>query len=159
MLGYHVHEKAILIAILPMSLLACDSVYDARIYLIMSSIGHLSLFPLLYEAREAPLQLFAFCAHIAGAYLALDSYHRTESSKMRIKQSGIVFSTPEKCFLVGLVFVYLFYQFHPRWIQTKMPFLPLLVMSTYCAFGNIFFVWTGVHDLFRRRLKVIEAYI
>ena len=60
MCGYHVHEKAILYAILPMTLLCCDSRGDARVYMLLSWIGHFSLLPLLFEVREQPLQPFAF---------------------------------------------------------------------------------------------------
>uniref|UniRef100_A0A673B320 Alpha-1,3-glucosyltransferase n=1 Tax=Sphaeramia orbicularis TaxID=375764 RepID=A0A673B320_9TELE len=44
MFGWHVHEKAILIAILPLSILAVQSREDAGIFLILSTTGHYSLF-------------------------------------------------------------------------------------------------------------------
>jgi len=49
MLGWHVHEKAILLTILPLSLCACDSIRDAKTYLFLSIVGHYSLFPLLFR--------------------------------------------------------------------------------------------------------------
>lgn len=72
--GWHVHEKAILIAILPLrsakdegksnfgtfnstltsvflcSILAVQSREDAGIYLVLTTTGHYSLFPLLFTA-------------------------------------------------------------------------------------------------------------
>ena len=72
MLGYHVHEKAILMAIIPAGMLAADSVADAKVYLMMSIVGHISLFPLLFEVRELPLKFILSLLHIMLAYISLD---------------------------------------------------------------------------------------
>ncbi|KAM9320432.1 dolichyl pyrophosphate Glc1Man9GlcNAc2 alpha-1,3-glucosyltransferase [Gastrophryne carolinensis] len=57
MFGWHVHEKAILLAILPLSLLAVSNAKDAGIYLILATTGHFSLFPLLFTAQELPIKI------------------------------------------------------------------------------------------------------
>ncbi|KAK0179563.1 hypothetical protein PV327_005304 [Microctonus hyperodae] len=46
--GWHVHEKAILTAIIPLSILAVTHADDARIFLILSSTGHAAILPLLF---------------------------------------------------------------------------------------------------------------
>jgi alpha-1,3-glucosyltransferase len=56
MLGWHVHEKAILLTVIPLGLFACDSVRDAKTFLFLSIVGHYSLFPLLFRPTEAPLK-------------------------------------------------------------------------------------------------------
>ena len=48
MFGWHVHEKAILVTILPLTLTAFDSFLDAKLFVYCSFIGHYSLFPLLF---------------------------------------------------------------------------------------------------------------
>uniref|UniRef100_A0A673TR46 Alpha-1,3-glucosyltransferase n=1 Tax=Suricata suricatta TaxID=37032 RepID=A0A673TR46_SURSU len=55
--GWHVHEKAILLAVLPMSLLSVGKAGDASIFLILTTTGHYSLFPLLFTAPELPIKI------------------------------------------------------------------------------------------------------
>eukprot|EP00942_MAST-04A_sp_MAST-4A-sp1_P014040 g14040.t1 len=100
MCGYHVHEKAILYAILPMTLLSCDSRGDARVYMLLSWIGHFSLLPLLFEIREQPLQLFAYVLHVIASYITLDTYMQNEERKMRIKETGVVFKWYQLMYLL-----------------------------------------------------------
>ncbi|XP_063497505.1 dolichyl pyrophosphate Glc1Man9GlcNAc2 alpha-1,3-glucosyltransferase isoform X20 [Symphalangus syndactylus] len=57
MFGWHVHEKAILLAILPMSLLSVGKAGDASIFLILTTTGHYSLFPLLFTTPELPIKI------------------------------------------------------------------------------------------------------
>uniref|UniRef100_A0A2K6T222 Alpha-1,3-glucosyltransferase n=1 Tax=Saimiri boliviensis boliviensis TaxID=39432 RepID=A0A2K6T222_SAIBB len=57
MFGWHVHEKAILLAILPMSLLSVGKAGDASVFLILTTTGHYSLFPLLFTAPELPIKI------------------------------------------------------------------------------------------------------
>ena len=72
MLGYHVHEKAILMAIIPAGMLAADSVADAKVYLLMSIVGHVSLFPLLHQIREVPFKFFLAILQVLLSYVSLD---------------------------------------------------------------------------------------
>ena len=87
MLGYHVHEKAILMAIVPVGMLAADSVDDAKVYLLMSWIGHISLFPLLEGMRELPSKIMFTSIHMLLSYVSLDRYHRSEQRAIHIEKS------------------------------------------------------------------------
>ena len=163
MLGYHVHEKAILMAIIPAGMLAADSVADARVYLIMSIVGHVSLFPLLFEVREVPLKFILSLLHIMLAYVSLDRYHRGEQSAMRIRQTGIVFSFFETLYFVGLGALVIFVEcVHPIAFRTadgklKMPFLPLLLLSTYCTLG-LAYAWLLSYRQFTLKVSRIMSY-
>ena len=52
MFGWHVHEKAILLVVVPLAVLATVSRTEARLYLVTATTGHFSLFPLLFQVRE-----------------------------------------------------------------------------------------------------------
>jgi alpha-1,3-glucosyltransferase len=49
MFGWHVHEKAILMVIIPLGLIATESTFHAKSFLFLSTVGHFSLFPLLFQ--------------------------------------------------------------------------------------------------------------
>ena len=57
MLGYHVHEKAILMSIVPLAIEALQSLRCARIYQRLSAIGHISLLPLIFTQDEYILKV------------------------------------------------------------------------------------------------------
>lgn len=57
MLGYHVHEKAILLSIVPLAIEAVGSLRCARIHQRLSSIGHISLLPLIFTQDEYILKV------------------------------------------------------------------------------------------------------
>lgn len=158
MCGYHVHEKAILYAILPMTLLSCDSRGDARVYMLLSWVGHFSLLPLLFEIREQPLQLFAYLLHSIASYITLDTYMQNEERKMRIKETGVVFKWYQLMYLYGFIPLYIFtHIIHPFYFVNRMEFLPLLLISIYCSIGMVH-VWYLIYFQFKRRLRLITQY-
>jgi alpha-1,3-glucosyltransferase len=57
MLGWHVHEKAILLALIPASVACLDSAASARLYFFMSSVASVSIFPLLFGPVEGPVKI------------------------------------------------------------------------------------------------------
>ncbi|XP_012791189.2 probable dolichyl pyrophosphate Glc1Man9GlcNAc2 alpha-1,3-glucosyltransferase isoform X1 [Sorex araneus] len=128
MFGWHVHEKAILLAILPMSLLSVGSAGDASIFLILTITGHFSLFPLLFTAPELPIKILLMLVFTIYSISSLKTLFRKEKP---------LFNWMETVYLLGLgplevfcEFVFPFTSWKLRW-----PFLPLLLTSVYCAVG------------------------
>ncbi|KAL2095298.1 hypothetical protein ACEWY4_010017 [Coilia grayii] len=128
MFGWHVHEKAILMAILPLSLLAVESKEDARIFLVLSTTGHYSLFPLLFTLQELPIKVLLMVLFTLFAFTSL---------KTLFSKEGCLLSSAEALYLAGLLPVEVLCEWvYPltAW-QSTMPFLPLLFTSGYCALG------------------------
>uniref|UniRef100_A0A671KI93 Alpha-1,3-glucosyltransferase n=2 Tax=Sinocyclocheilus anshuiensis TaxID=1608454 RepID=A0A671KI93_9TELE len=128
MFGWHVHEKAILMAILPLSLLAVESREDARIFLMLSVTGHYSLFPLLFTTQELPIKIFL---------MLLFTIFSLTSLKMLFRKGGALLNPLEATYLLGLIPLELICEFvYPLTVwQKTFPFLPLMLTSVYCALG------------------------
>ncbi|EIE79119.1 hypothetical protein RO3G_03824 [Rhizopus delemar RA 99-880] len=52
--GWHVHEKAIMIVLIPYGLMAADSKLNLRAFVILSAAGIFSLYPLLFHPAVYP---------------------------------------------------------------------------------------------------------
>jgi len=122
--GWHVHEKAVLLIILPLAVLALVSRQEAKFYIITSTIGHFSLFPLLFGSTEVPTKLFL---HLAHSFLALHTLPTTR------------FCWVEKLYLCLSIplFVWCEMLHHSLELGARLPFLPLLLYSLYGAVGII----------------------
>ncbi|KAK1336155.1 hypothetical protein QTO34_003957 [Cnephaeus nilssonii] len=133
MFGWHVHEKAILLAILPMSLLSVEKAGDASIFLILTTTGHYSLFPLLFTAPELPIKILL---------MLLFTIYSISSLKTLFRKEKPLFNWMETFYLLGLGPLEVFCEFvfpFTSW-KLKYSFLPLLLTSAYCAVG-ITYAW------------------
>lgn len=140
--GWHVHEKAILMVIVPLSLLAVVERRAARVFLLLSTTGHLSLFPLLFQSQETPIKVFLMLMFTIFSFYSLCLVHCGESSEN--SSTSDLFKLPivdwyEACYLYGLVVLELYCSaIHPfTALAGKLPFLPLMLTSVYCAVGVI----------------------
>ncbi|XP_078683973.1 dolichyl pyrophosphate Glc1Man9GlcNAc2 alpha-1,3-glucosyltransferase-like isoform X2 [Branchiostoma floridae x Branchiostoma belcheri] len=132
--GYHVHEKAIILIIIPLSLLAVESRQDGQVFLLLSTCGHLSLFPLLFTQAETPSKVCLMLMFSLFAFMSLGVLH--SSSKKRPYCLPLL-SPLETAYTVGLVFLQLYCSLghHALGLTTRLPFLPLMLTSVYCAVG------------------------
>ncbi|XP_068963217.1 dolichyl pyrophosphate Glc1Man9GlcNAc2 alpha-1,3-glucosyltransferase isoform X4 [Petaurus breviceps papuanus] len=132
MFGWHVHEKAILLVILPMSLLSVGKPQDAAIYLLLTTTGHYSLFPLLFTAPEFPIKVLLMLLFTVYSFSSLKTLFRKEK----------LLNWMETIYLIGLgpleICCELVFPFTP-W-KLKYPFIPLFLTSVYCAAG-ITYAW------------------
>jgi len=122
--GWHVHEKAVLLIILPLAILALGSKQEAKFYLITSVTGHFSLFPLLYGPAEFPSKLFLHLAHTFIAFKILPT-----SPFCKLEKLFLFLSIPV-CLWAEVLH-------SASGLDTKLPFLPLLLYSLYGSIGII----------------------
>ncbi|XP_063751540.1 probable dolichyl pyrophosphate Glc1Man9GlcNAc2 alpha-1,3-glucosyltransferase isoform X2 [Eleginops maclovinus] len=133
--GWHVHEKAVLLAILPLSLLAVQSREDAGIFLLLSTTGHYSLFPLLFTPAELPIKVLLMLLFTLYSFSALTHLHRQQVPSSPLRAPLLL--PLETLYLVGLLLLALccevLFPLSP-W-GGRLPFLPLLASSLYCSLG------------------------
>ena len=130
---------------------------------IFYAVSSYSLFPLLFEAQEYPIKVLllllhsivmwlAFSAHstkngvinaTAPANKGSDKFEVKGSSRAATKKGDFVIGWIGKIYLLGLLVVEIWGQFlHPYLLGSRFPFVPLMLISVYCAFGIMYsWVW------------------
>ncbi|KAL8129828.1 hypothetical protein V2J09_018983 [Rumex salicifolius] len=148
--GWHVHEKASLHFVIPLAIVAANSAADAKHYFILATVSSYSLLPLLFEAREYPIKVLLLLLHSTLIYFGFSSLF---PGKAKPEKDGSGDDDSEKqrfsvgwvgaSYVFGLVFIELWSQIiHPKLFGDRLPFLPLLLSSTYCAFGMLYsWIW------------------
>ncbi|XP_064637467.1 probable dolichyl pyrophosphate Glc1Man9GlcNAc2 alpha-1,3-glucosyltransferase [Lineus longissimus] len=135
MFGWHVHEKAILMVTIPLSILAILNKEEANVFLLLSSTGHFSLFPLIYTTAETPIKVGLMLLYTIFAFYTLGTYHRSKSLFPLPLLSCI-----ESLYILGLIPVYINCNivYSLLGLAEKLPFLPLMITSVYCSIGVIY---------------------
>ncbi|XP_042494039.1 probable dolichyl pyrophosphate Glc1Man9GlcNAc2 alpha-1,3-glucosyltransferase [Macadamia integrifolia] len=159
--GWHVHEKASLHFVVPLAIVAMHSLEDARHYFLLSIVSCYSLFPLLFEAKEYPIKVLLLLLHslliwagfsfefgkTAEAKTSLaqkkDDRVRSKRDPAHVKEGQRIVCWVGMCYLLGLLFVDVWCQFlHPYFLGDRLPFLPLMLISIYCALGITYsWIW------------------
>jgi ALG6, ALG8 glycosyltransferase family len=80
MVGWHVHEKAVLTALLPLCLLAPTSQLARHLYVVLSTAGMYALLPLLPHRHQCVTRTVLFIASVAVTYSVLDTVSRKSST-------------------------------------------------------------------------------
>lgn len=131
--GWHVHEKAILLVIIPFSLNALKDRRYLGAFRPLIVAGHVSLFPLLFTIPETPIKTIYTVFWLLTFLLVFDRLAPAANSKRffifdRLSLLYIALSVPllTYCSLLhGLVF------------RERYEFLPLMFTSAYCAIGVV----------------------
>lgn len=131
--GWHVHEKAILLVLIPFSLLALKDRRYLGAFRPLAVAGHLSLFPLLFTAAEFPIKTaYTICWLILFLYtfdrLAPAATRPRVFLLDRISLLYIAASIPLIAYCSLL---------HRLVLGARYEFLPLMLISSYCALGVI----------------------
>ncbi|CAK1551793.1 unnamed protein product [Leptosia nina] len=89
MFGWHVHEKAILMVLIPLSFLSVLGQEDGKFFLFLSTVGHYSLFPLLYPKNLAAIKFFLLLPYTKPAHLSYNIYV-TESLQVAARERTVL---------------------------------------------------------------------
>ncbi|KAJ3823677.1 glycosyltransferase family 57 protein [Lentinula raphanica] len=166
--GWHVHEKAVLLILIPLSLLAAERHAYFRTFVIATVAGVFSLFPLLFTPAESVIEVIYSIVWFASIYLPLSKrvYEFPKSL------SYVILDLFEKTYLGGFVLLQIFVASFPviaSWKSSTdepssngMEFLPLMVTSVYCAIGlvwgfmRLIFIYLHEDTTYQGQLSTIQ---
>lgn len=166
MFGWHVHEKAVLLVLVPLSLIAVESHAHFRTFVIASISGIFSLFPLLFTPAET------FIKVVYSSLWAVLILPPLNKVVYRFPRSliGVIIDRLEMLYLAGFPLLQLFTAFlpmlrtgkgssgqdaalantnssrlnvtetgsaAPSMPENTLEFLPLMMTSVYCAVGLV----------------------
>lgn len=130
MLGWHVHEKAILMILIPLQVLTFHNQLEAGSSLFVTIFGLYSLTPLLFTSELILVKLSLFSLYIAFNLFAFK----------KLYNFNLLF-IHERLYCFGIILLPL-YEHLIQYIlkfDEKFPFLPLLITSVYCSVGMSYF--------------------
>lgn len=109
---------------------------DAKTFLVLSTIGHYSLLPLLFPKSLLLIKTFLFLIYTAYAFYSLSSLYPFQFCKCTLPLLNIF----ESSYLLGLIPLFFYENFIHSIIglEEKLPFLPLMLTSVYCSLGVIY---------------------
>lgn len=130
MFSWHVHEKAILMILIPLQVLTCHDKSEAGSSLFASIFGLYSLTPLLFTSELILVKLSLYLAFIAFNVFAFKSIYDFKLLHIheRLYSAGII--------LLPLYEHLIQYSLN---LDVKLPFMPLMLTSVYCSIGMTYF--------------------
>ncbi|XP_044717538.1 ALG6, ALG8 glycosyltransferase family domain-containing protein [Hirsutella rhossiliensis] len=131
--GWHVHEKAILLVVIPFSLIALRDRRHLSVFRPLALAGHVSLFPLLFTPAEFPVKTVYTIFWLVLFLLAFDRL-APASSKPRVFLLDR-FST--LYIAVSIPLIAYTSLVHPVVFRQRYEFLPLMLTSCYAAVGVV----------------------
>ena len=147
--GWHVHEKAIMLIIVPLSFVICQ---DRRLlppFQLLTSAGYVSLFPLLYGSAEWMLKsLITFVWFIVFQTSFSEVVHFSRKITTRVVVLDRMNLIYMLCFAPMCIAIQLLdIQSRNFQILKKLEFFRLMMYSVYCSVGVIS-SWSSISWLY-----------
>ncbi|SCU85455.1 LAME_0D01398g1_1 [Lachancea meyersii CBS 8951] len=147
--GWHVHEKAIMLVIIPFSFLVTSDRRLLTPFRLVVSAGYVSLFPLLHESSDFLLKLLYTLVWSIIYFLALRQVTKMSSS---VQRRVFFFDRFALFYIIMLVPMVIAVQLLDglKWrysILQKFEFAGLMIYSIYCSIG-ILSSWVGLSWLY-----------
>lgn len=155
MLGWHVHEKAVLMVTLPLSLVACNDLVSSKAYIFLSVVGNYSLFPLFFSQNETAVKVVLLALHSYVVYHILERERRDAELSSRIARPPLL-SRAELAYLFGFFPLQAFVSAAPL-VLPRLPFLPLLATSLYCSLGTMY-GWLLLWRVHSKQVTLVRSF-
>lgn len=133
------------------SVLSIAEAGDAKVFLLLSTVGHYSLLPLLYPNSLLLTKAILLVIYSTYAFYSLWKMYPLNFCKYSLPLLNIF----ESIYVLGLIPLFLYENvFHYVFGLSKtLPYLPLLLVSVYCSFGVIY-SWLLYYVYFLRKCNI-----
>lgn len=121
---------------------------DAKVFLLLSTVGHYSLFPLLFPTSLITIKVLLLLTHTIYAFQSLYSL----CPMIMVKSTLPLLNYGESLYVLGLLPLF-FYDnvIHMALgLNKSLPFLPLMMTSVYCSVGVVY-CWIRYYVHFLRK--------
>ncbi|VVC90229.1 unnamed protein product [Leptidea sinapis] len=134
------------------SFLSVLGVDDAKLFLFATTVGHYSLFPLLYERNLTPIKILLLLTHCAVAFSYIPGLYEVPKTKKTRRRDVIIvpmMTCVEMLYFYGLLMLCVYENvIHSLLgLDKTLPFLPLMMTSVYCSLG-VFYFWVSYYHYF-----------
>lgn len=154
LLGWHVHEKAILPTIILAGMLIPTSVIDCKIFFLLSLSGTIGLFPLLFTTRDIITEFALSITYFVICWYVFDRFSQSAFTNS--------FSLMDKAIILLLILACCFsYGVFPLLEKCSglpfknLPFLPLMAISVSCALSNCYVFVLSIRQLYKQKVDYI----
>ncbi|KAE9552484.1 hypothetical protein FO519_004297 [Halicephalobus sp. NKZ332] len=146
--GWHVHEKALVMVLVPVTLLAFDDLKYLDVFVLLSIITPMTQFPLIFTPLEDIVKYLLTMGTLFGLISVVNFSYQLKIGK--------IFSKTNMVFLVTASIIELYKIFiHKLLFKDKMEFLPLMMTSIFCAIGVVTSFLQFFWILFFQRFKTM----
>lgn len=125
-------------------LVLANAIY-ARLFLLLSTAGFFSLFPLLFQEAETPVKVLLLLTHVVFLATSYSVHYprvgRPPTGIFRLLHSFPLLNFQETLYLVGFLPLQLATSLGPYLAPAlfgRFPFLSLMATSLYCAAGILY---------------------
>lgn len=148
--GWHVHEKAVLIIIFPLSFLVARDKRLLAPFNLLASCGYVSLFPLIFTCEEWLIKVTYVLLWYVIYYFMFRNIVQVPTKLVR--PGAYVLERVTNLYILGLVPMVLVVSLmelleHKFELMKKLEFMRLMIVSVYCAVGVVS-LWNGFNWLY-----------
>lgn len=149
--GWHVHEKAILLVIFPITFLVTRDKRLLSPFNMLLACGYVSLFPLIFTCEEWLFKVVYTLLWYIIYYFNFRKVVRIPSDAMA-RREGFLLERATNLYILGLIPVVIVTSLielfeHKYELLKKLEFMKLMIISIYCAIG-IISSWNGFNWLY-----------
>lgn len=131
--GWHVHEKAILLIIFPLSFLALRDSRILSIFVPLTVSGYISLFPLIYTSAESLLKTCYTFVWFVMFHLSFQNLVQVR----KVQRHVFLLDRARLIYMIGFVPLFISSFVIERVFGDRFEFAYLMAMSVYCSIGVI----------------------